>query len=243
MGSRGGAVAEQFRTTQWSVVLSAARGGTEARAALDSLCRSYWYPLYAYVRRRGHDAEAARDLTQAFFASLLEREALRTVDPSLGKFRAFLLASMKNFLSNQDEHRRALKRRADDRTFQVDLEDAEGRYFAEPAERLGPEELFETKWARIVLDRALRRLREEYEGAGKGDLFRRLRGHLTGDEPDYDRLAEDLDTSKGALRVAVHRLRRRLGTLLRDEVGQTVSDTSDVDAELRSLLVAAGRHS
>jgi RNA polymerase sigma-70 factor (ECF subfamily) len=226
-----------FQTTRWSVVLSAARGGDDSREALEWLCRRYWSPLYAFVRRRGHDTESARDLTQTFFLKLLERRALERVDPGLGKFRAFLLASMKNFLANEDARAGAVKRRAEDPDFSVEFEDAERWYARAPAAGLGPEDLFESRWARSVLDRSLRRLREEYEAVGKGETFRRLQGHLTG----ADSPGDDTGVSPGSRRVAVHRLRRRLGSLLRDEVSQTVADPADVDGELRSLLEAAGR--
>lgn len=238
---QGTYVADRFQTTRWSVVLSAVRGGEGSVEALEWLCTTYWYPLYAFVRRQGHDAEAARDLTQSFFVSLLQQSALKKIDPQLGRFRAFLLASMNHFLSNERERENALKRRAEDPAFRVDLDTAERQYALEPAASLSPEELFESRWARTVLDRALRRMDEEHEATDKADLFRRLRGHLTGEEPAYDRMADDLGMTQGALRVAVHRLRRRLGTLLREEVAQTVSHPSDVDAELRSLLQAAGR--
>lgn len=227
-----------FRTTQWSIVLKAARGGPDSHEALERLCGSYWPPLYAFVRRRGHDAEAARDLTQSFFTGLLEQRALRRIDPRMGRFRAFLLASMKNFLVNEFDREQAQKRRADNPRFLVNLEQAERGYPA--ATSLDPEDLYESRWARTVLDRALGRLREENEGSGRAELFRRVRDHLTGDDPDYERLA-DLGMSPGALRVAVHRMRRRLGALLRDEVAQTVSDPAEVDAELRCLLQAAAR--
>jgi len=234
-------VADRFLDTRWSVVLSAARGGAESRAALEWLCASYWYPLYAYVRRSGYDVEPARDLTQGFFVSLLERGSLQTLDPKLGKFRAFLLASMNHFLANEREREAALKRRADNSSFHVDLESVEHRYTLEDVEGLGPESLFESRWARTVLDRSLRRLKEEHASKGKEELFRRLSGSLTGDEPNLDRLAADLGMEPGTVRVAVHRLRRRLGALLREEVAQTVSDPEDIDDELRSLLEAAGR--
>jgi len=235
-------VADRFQDTRWSLVLSAAHGGEDSRAALEWLCTSYWYPLYAYVRRRGYDVESARDLTQGFFVSLLERGALRRLDPELGKFRAFLLASMNHFLANEQERAAALKRRTDNPAFHIDLEDVERLYALEPVEGLGPEALFESRWARTVLDRALRRLREEHESADKGELFRRLSGYLTGDEPSSDRLADELGMEPGTLRVAVHRLRRRLGAILRDEVAQTVSNPAEIDDELRNLLEAAGRN-
>ena len=220
---------DRFQTTRWSLVLTAVRGGAQSREALAWLCTTYWYPLYAYVRRQGHDAQTAQDLTQSFFVSLLEQSALEKIDPKLGKFRAFLLASIKHFLAHHRERENALKRRMNDPTLRVDLEDAERRYALEPSSGLSPEELFEARWARAVLQRALRRLREECETTGKGD------------EPDYERVARELETTTGALRVAVHRLRRRLGALLREEVAQTISDPDDLDDELRNLLQAASR--
>ena len=232
---------DRFQDTRWSIVLSAARGGTESRAALEWLCTHYWYPLYTYVRRKGHDVEKARDLTQSFFTSLLEQNALKRIDPELGKFRAFLLASMNHFLAHEREHDAALKRRAHDAAFRVDLNELEQRYRVEPGVEQDPEALYESRWARTVLDRALRRLRDEHDTADKGEQFRRLSGYLTGEEPDYERTAEQLGLTAGTLRVAVHRLRRRLGALLREEVAQTVADPADVDDELRSLLQAAGR--
>lgn len=224
------------------MVLSAAQTGEESRAALEWLCTSYWYPLYAYVRGRGYDVELARDLTQGFFLSLLERDALRSLDPKLGKFRAFLLASMNHFLANERQRDAAFKRRAESPAFRIDLDDVERRYALEPVAGLGPEALYESRWARTVLDRALSRLKQEHEAAGKGDLFRRLSGQLTGEEASSSHTAGDLGMEAGTLRVAVHRMRKRLGALLRDEVAQTVVDVSDIDAELRSLLEAAGRN-
>jgi RNA polymerase sigma-70 factor (ECF subfamily) len=234
-------VGDRFQETRWSVVLSAAQGGEASRSALEWLCASYWYPLYAYVRRSGYGVEQARDLTQGFFVSLLERDSLRSVDPKLGKFRAFLLASMNHFLTNERERDAALKRRADNPAFLVDLENVEHRYALEGVGVLGPEAMFESRWARTVLDRALLRLKDEQESKDKGELFRRLSGFLTGDEPSFDRLAADLGMESGTLRVTVHRLRRRLGALLRDEVAHTVADPAEIDDELRSLLEAAGR--
>lgn len=237
----GDLVSDRFKTTRWSLVLSAGLEGESARQALEWLCQTYWYPLYAYVRRQGYDADSARDLTQSYFVSIFERNDLRQLDPGLGKFRSFLLASMKNFLSNQRARDEALKRRTDDPSFRIDLDNAERLYGLEASSDLDPEALFESRWARSVLDRALRRLKEEHEAAGKGELFRHLSGHLTGDDLSYERATEDLGIAHGAIRVAVHRLRKRLGALLRQEVAQTVSETEDVDAELRSLLQAASR--
>ena len=234
-------MADRFQTTRWSLVLEAARGGEHAGEALEWLCETYWYPLYAFVRRQGHDADAARDLTQSFFLRLIDKQALRRIDPRQGRFRAFLVASMKHFLANERARKRALKRRTEDPAFRLSLEGGEQRYLAAPSEALGPDELFEAQWAMAVLDRALRRLESEQEAGGKGAAFGRLRGYLTGAEAPYERLASELDTTEGALRVTVHRLRRRLGALLRAEVAQTVSDQQEVDDELRFLLQAIGR--
>jgi len=234
-------LADRFQTTRWSLVLAAAQGAEGSGEALEWLCATYWYPLYAFVRRQVHDAEAARDLTQSFFLRLLDRQGLRRIDPQQGRFRAFLIASMKHFLANERAREHALKRRTDDPGFRVDIAGAEERYLAEPATTLGPDDLFEAKWALAVLDRAIARLRQEHEATGKGDLFRHLRGHLTGDEAPYDQLTAALGMTEGALRVAVHRLRQRLGALLREEVGQTVSDPAAIDDEIRNLLRAAGR--
>ena len=234
-------MADQFQTTRWSLVLEAAQGAEGSAGALAWLCETYWYPLYAFIRRQGNDADAARDLTQSFFLHLLDKQALQRIDPQQGRFRAFLLASAKNFLANERAHEQALKRRADNPAFQLGFDDAEQRYVAEPATVLGPDDLYETRWALSVLDRAMRRLEEEQESAGKAASFTRLRGHLTGEEAPYDRLARDLESTAGALRVAVHRLRVRLGALLREEVAQTVSDPRDIDHEIRCLLEAIGR--
>jgi RNA polymerase sigma factor (sigma-70 family) len=234
-------VADRFQTTRWSLVLAAAQGGEGSGEALEWLCGAYWYPLYAFIRRQGHDADAARDLTQSFFLHILEKNALSKIDPRQGRFRAFLLASVKNFLSNERVRERALKRRADDPAFRLTLEGAEQRYLGEHAAALSPEDLFGTRWARTVLDRVMRRLGDEHESAGKGEVFNRLRGHMTGEEASYDSLAADLGTSAGALRVTLHRMRQRLGVLLREEVAHTVSSPADIDNEIRELLQAAGR--
>lgn len=236
-------MADRFETTRWSLVLAAAKGDERSVEALEWLCATYWQPLYVFIRRQGHDSEAARDLTQSFFLSLLDRNSLRHIDPSEGRFRSFLLASIKNFLAHDRDRQMALKRRSDDPLFRLDFEAAEARYLHEGSLESSPEEVYESRWARTVLDRALRRLGEEHETIGKGEIFRRLSGCLTGEEAPYDRLAADLGMTEGALRVAVHRLRRRLGVLLRAEVAQTVADPDDVKREVRNLIEAIGRAS
>ncbi len=232
---------QRFETTRWSLVLTAAQGGEGSAEALEWLCKTYWHPVYGFIRRRGNDSESARDLTQSFFLSLLDRNSLQRIDPKEGRFRAFLLASIKNFLAHETDRRQAAKRRADNPTFRLDFEGVEEWYQGESADQLSPEDLYESRWARTVLERALRKLGDEHEQIGKGDLFRRLSGHLTGEEAPYDRLAGDLGMTEGALRVAVHRLRRRLGALLRAEVAQTVSDPEEIKSEIRNLVQAIGR--
>lgn len=234
-------MADRFETTRWSLVLAAARGEEGSVEALEWLCATYWQPLYAFIRRQGHDSETARDLTQSFFLSLLDRNSLQRVDPREGRFRSFLLAAIRNFLAHEWERQRALKRRTEDPAFRLDFDGAEERYLRDGAAASSPEDLYESRWARTVLDRALHRLGEEHEATGRGEIFRRLSGHLTGEEASYDRLAAELGMTAGALRVAVHRLRRRLGDLLRAEVAHTVANSDDVQAEIRNLMQAIGR--
>lgn len=236
-------MADRFQTTRWSLVLAAARGDERSGEALEWLCATYWQPLYAFIRRQGHDSEAARDLTQSFFLSLLDRNSLQRIDPAEGRFRSFLLASIKHFLAHDRDRQQALKRRTDDPAFRLDFEAAEAGYLREAAGGSSPEDIYESRWAKAILDRALRRLGEEHETTGKGEMFRRLSGCLTGDDAPYDRLAADLGMTEGALRVAVHRLRRRLGELLRAEVAHTVANPDDVKREVRSLVEAIGRAS
>ncbi len=226
----------RFATTQWSLVL-AARDGTdgEARRALESLCEGYWYPLYAYVRRRGHDAEESRDLTQAFFADLLDRDFLEGVDRSKGRFRSFLLASLGNFLSHARDKERALKRGGGMRPLPLDGDTAETRYRDEPADRMTPELVFERRWGLTVMERAMRRL--EAESRDDPTRFEQLKACLTGsDHAPYREIAEALGMSESAVKAAVHRLRQRYGRLLRDEIGETVATAAEVDDELRHLL-------
>jgi RNA polymerase sigma-70 factor (ECF subfamily) len=231
-----------FATTHWSLVLAARdRGEPAAHEALASLCALYWYPLYAYVRRRGHDAERAHDLTQEFFARLLEKDFLAGVDRGKGTFRSFLLAACNHFLSNQRDRVRARKRGGGRPILSLDATDAEGRYLAEPADALTPQKLFERRWAMALLQQVMARLRDDFEARGKGPLFDRLRGFLVGEKGDrYRQVAQELGLSEGAVKVAVHRLRQQYRDLLRQEIGRTVLSEEQVDEEVRELFAALG---
>jgi len=229
----------RFATTSWTKVLAArTTDSTESRQALEGLCRTYWYPLYAFVRRLGHDPDEARDLTQAYFAELLEKGYLEDYDPSRGRFRVFLKASLKNFLSKAREKARTWKRGGHTEVLSLDTPDVESRYRHELADRLTPEEIFERRWALTVLERALGRLRLEQEDAGRGQEFGRLAGFLTGVETktSYREVAAELGTSEGAVKTNVHRLRGRFGEVLRAEIAETVASPDQVDDEVKYLL-------
>ena len=230
-------MAARFETTRWSLVLAAReQHNPEAQGALASLCETYWYPLYAFVRRQGNNPDEARDLTQSYFLALLEKDYLADVKPEAGRFRSFLLASMKHFLSKERDRARAKKR--GDGVAVLDLESAEERFREDAAGQENAETLFERRWALAVLDRAMERLAGEFEVAGKQQQFRRLRSCLTGETPrtPYSELAAELGMTEGAVKVAVHRSRRRLGQLLRAEVAQTLANPEDMDEEVRFLL-------
>lgn len=233
-------MADLFQTTRWSLVLAAGRETSGSADALEWLCATYWYPLYAYVRRQGRDVETAKDLTQSFFLSLLEGEALRRVDPERGRFRAFLVASMNNFLSNERDRVQAAKRRSVPVTL-PGLDRGEERYLREPATEETPEVFYESRWALSIFDRALQRLQQEQDAGEKAAQGRRLIAHLTGDDAPYQAIAAETGMTEGAARVAVHRLRRRLGALLREEVAHTVAEPKDLDDEIRHLLAVLGR--
>ncbi len=229
-----------FATTHWSLVLAARdRAEPGAADALASLCALYWYPLYAYVRRRGHGADEAHDLTQEFFTRLLTKDFLAGVDRGKGKFRSFLLAACNHFLANERDRARAKKRGGGRPVLSLDAADAEGRYRAEPAGGLSPEQLFERRWALALLEQVMTRLRGEFEAKGKGRQFERLRGSLVGEKgAGYRRAADELGLSEGAIKVAVHRLRQRYRELLREEIGRTVGGPEEVDEEVRALFAA-----
>jgi DNA-directed RNA polymerase specialized sigma24 family protein len=231
----------QFHTTQWSrVCAAAADDGETSRVALEELCAAYWYPLYAFLRRRGHTAEDARDLTQGFFAALLEKGYLGDADPSRGRFRSFLLTAVARFAEKERDKAAAQKRGGGRRVLPVDFEEGERRYRHEPADNWTPERVFERRWALTLLDRTLARLRQEHEAAGKVAHFEALKTFLTGEsqQPRLALLAEELGTTEGALKVAIHRLRQKYRELLRAEIAQTVAAQEDVDDELGVLLAA-----
>ena len=229
-----------FETTRWSLVLAAGGNDSAARRALAALCESYWYPLYAYVRRRGIDAEDARDLTQGFLTSLLERRDFSTLRRERGRFRAFLLASLQHFLANEAARQHALKRGGHLVMLSLHSDDAEGRYRFEPADVTTPEMLYERRWALTVIERVLARLRDEWTAADRSAEFDELKSCLLGQTPagGYAAVASRLGVSASAVKVAVHRLRRKFQTKLRAEIRETVSSADDVEDEIRFLLRA-----
>lgn len=233
-----------FRTTKWSLIAAAREGSpSESEKALAELCEGYWYPLYAYVRSQGHGPEESMDLTQGYFVRLLEKDYLRRVQPAAGRFRTFLIVTMRHFLINEGERVRALKRGGGVRVLSLDADEAEGRFRCEPADRLTPEQVYERRWALTVLARVLESLQEEYVREGKRKRFARLKGYLTGegDQVRYREVAAELEMKEPAVRAAVHRMRQRFGKALRDEIAETVADPSEVDDEVRHLLEIVGR--
>ena len=230
-----------FTITHWSVVLTAGQSDpTGAAAALEQLCRIYWYPIYAFVRRRGAHWPEAQDLTQEFFAHLLEHETLRKVDRQKGKFRSFLLAALTNFLANQWDRRQTLKRGGRRQIISLDEAAAEEWYRHEPIEPRTPEKLFERRWAIALVEQVLAQLKQEYAAAGKADVFETLEPALTEEAAPggYAAGAARLGLSEGAVRVAMHRLRRRFGELLRSEINHTVASPAEADEEIRQLFAA-----
>jgi len=236
----------RFHTTRWSLVLHAggnqAEGGKGAVAeALADLCGSYWYPLYAFLRREGRDPHSAADLTQAFFAQLLTGDALAKADPARGRFRSFLLASLKHFAANERRRERAEKRGGGRMPVSFDLAEGEERYRLEPADASTPERVFERRWAMTVIDRAMERLAAESAAAGKESLFAELKASLAGDdERSQQEIADRLGMTAGAVKVAVHRLRKRCRELLREEVAGTVADSDEIDDEIHRLMASLG---
>jgi RNA polymerase sigma factor (sigma-70 family) len=230
-----------FADTRWSVVLRAGRNDTpRARAALADLCRNYWFPLYAHVRRRGHSAHDAQDLTQAFFARLLEHDTLAGADPQRGRFRSFLLASLNHFLADAWDRTRAQKRGGDREIVPLDLDRAEERFATHPAVGLSPDQAFDRQWALALLETVLGRLEAEWTREGKAGSFAALKQTLTGarGEQPYATLAAELGQTEGAVKVAVHRLRRRYRELLQAEIADTVASHDEEKDEMTTLLRA-----
>jgi RNA polymerase sigma-70 factor (ECF subfamily) len=227
----------RFAQTQWSLVMKAAGQDSSAGPALEKLCRAYWYPLYAFVRRTGLSPHDAEDATQGFFMHLIGNRALETVDQQRGTFRNFMLASLKNFMSHQRERAGAQKRGGGQLPVALDAHSAEERYALEPQDSLSPDRLYDRRWALTLLERTQQRLRHEYQAAGKGELFAALRPTLTGSrDTPYQEIAAQLEMTEGSVKTAVHRLRDRYRSILRAEVADTVADLADVEDELRFLI-------
>ncbi len=231
----------RFQTTHWSVVVRAGGAAApESRDALARLCELYWRPVFGYIRRRVPSGDDARDLTQGFFTLFLEKRYVRDADPARGRFRSFLLGSVQHFLANDRDRTHALKRGGWTTFVPLEVETVEGWLRHEPATHVTPERVFEHGWARAVVGRVIDRLAAELDDSGRAEMFGLLRPYLACEEsgPPYAELARALGSSPGAIRVAVHRLRRRFRVLLIDEVGRTVADPADIEAELRYLVEA-----
>jgi RNA polymerase sigma-70 factor (ECF subfamily) len=232
----------QFPTTRWTLVVAAGdRERKEARSALVSLCENYWYPLYAYLRRRGYPADQAQDLTQEFFIRVLEGRYLDRADQEKGRFRAFILTSLKFFVADEQDRQRAQKR-GGGVVEPLEFWSGEERYQREPAHDETPERIFERRWALDVLDRVMGRLRDEFVQHGRAEHFERLKVFLLGQsDTQYADLAREMGTSEGALKVAIHRLRKRYRDLFRQEIADTVADPAEVESELRFLAAVLTR--
>jgi DNA-directed RNA polymerase specialized sigma24 family protein len=249
MSSEGSAMgseiesADLFPSTHWTMVLMAGQNASpEATAALETLCRTYWYPLYVYIRRKGHGAEEAQDLTQEYFLRLLEKNYLAHVDRQKGRFRCFLLAALNHFLANEWRRGQTAKRGGGHPLIPLDERNAESRYALEPVSDLSPEKIYERHWALAVLGQALARLREESVAAGRTQQFDLLKGFLTteAEEGDYDAAAVRLGMRFGTVAVLVHRLRQRYREMLRNEIARTVASQAEVEDEIRWLFAALG---
>jgi RNA polymerase sigma-70 factor (ECF subfamily) len=224
------------------VLVSAESRAPGSKGAFADLCKLYWYPLYAFIRHRGYSPEDAEDLAQGFFLHLIEHKALRRIDRSKGKFRSFLLASLQNYLSNEADRARCLKRGGKAELVHLDLGGAEDRYRLEAVDRLSPEKIFDARWAMALISEALNRLYREYAAEGKETTFQCLRAFLdpinTESLPSYEEVAAQLHVSVGALKTLIHRLRKRYTAFVREEISRTVSDSADIDAEIHQLCEA-----
>jgi RNA polymerase sigma-70 factor (ECF subfamily) len=233
-----------FPTTHWSRVITAGDpAAPDTMEALTQLCAAYWFPVYAFIRRKGHAPDAALDLTQDYFARLLEKGTLAAAEPARGRFRSFLMADCSHFLSNRHDRDRALKRGGGCVAVPIDARDTEGRFLVEPAHGRTPERLFEQDWAVAVLERVFDRLGRDYAATGRSETFERLRPVLTADPGagSYATIARDLGTTEAAVQAAVYRLRVRFRRALRDEIAATLDDPAGVDDEIRALFEVLGR--
>ena len=230
-----------FATTHWTVVLAAGRQRSpQAARALEELCRTYWFPLYAYVRRHGRSKEDAEDLTQAFFARLLEKNPLASLDSEKGKFRAFLLASLKHFLANEYDKTQTQKRGGGNAPLSLDWHTADTQFQVAATNEPSPDKAFDREWALALLAKVIQRLQEECAADGKAKLFEQLKAFLMAGKAESAQreVASALGMEEGAVRVAVHRLRKRYRQLLRDEIANTLADAAMVDEEMRALFGA-----
>ncbi len=237
----GSSLGDCFATTRWTVVLDAGRRSSpNSERALAELCQTYWYPLYAYVRRQGHTREDAEDRVQEFFARFLSRNYLTGLNAERGRFRAFLLASLKHFLANEWDRSQRQKRGGGIEHVSLDWQDADRRFHLEPPDPDSPDLAFDREWAMALLERVIQRLGTECVAEGRGLLFERAKGYLMvgSDAIPHAEAAASLQMAEGAFRVAVHRLRKRYRELLRDEIAQTLVDPAQVEEELQSLLAA-----
>ena len=238
-----GNVAHRFRTTRWTMVLLSGKCQAPGfRAALGELCRIYWYPLYAYIRRRGHNPEEAQDLTQGFFLHLFERNTLARADPLKGKFRSFLLGSLQNYLSTEADRARSLKRGGEVEFVRLEMQAAEERYLLEQVDQLSAEKIFEARWALVLLEQAMRELGRQYAVRGKEAVFETLKSFIgigiSGPEASYETTGQRLGVGVGTVKTLIRRLRKQYMAVVREEVGRTVTDPGEIEAELRALCEA-----
>lgn len=231
----------RFATTHWSVVIAAGSpDSTRYKEALETLCRTYWFPLYAYLRRRGYDRHQAEDCIQGFFASLMEKQGLRLADSDRGKFRSYLLGALKHFIADERDRTKTQKRGRDCRIFSLDFDSGEAQYAPEPAHQLSPDKLFERSWALTVLREATSKLEAEWSAMHKQELFQHLVVYLAPAEEtmSYRDMAAELSMSEAAVKTAIYRMRKRYRELLRGEVAQTVATEEEIEDELRALFAA-----
>ena len=229
----------QFHTTHWSAVLAAGEVGTDqAEAALSRLCQTYWFPVYAFIRKKGHSPEQAQDFTQEFFAGFLEKNYVAKAARDRGRFRVFLMTSVENFLHNQHDREQAQKRGGGQKLLSLDYQDAEERFRVEPVDETDPVRIFEQQWAATLLETVLNRLRDEFNAEGRAGLFEDLQAHLWGDAASipYSQLAEKCGLTASNIKTISHRFRQRYKELLREEIAQTVTKPGEVDDEIRHLM-------